>query len=125
MLKIEIEYDFNSSPRVLYNRLSTAAGLTEWFADDVKVKENIYTFVWDGIEEQAELVSKKDLSFVRFRWVESENEEAYFEFRILTQDLTNEIALIITDFVIEDEKEETIELWETQVNKLKYILGAA
>lgn len=124
MLKIEIEYDFNSSPRVLYNRLSTAAGLTEWFADDVKVKENIYTFVWDGIEEQAELVSKKDLSFVRFKWVESENEEAYFEFKILTQDLTNEIALIITDFVIEDEKEETIELWETQVNKLKYILGA-
>ncbi len=124
MLKIEIEYDFNSSPRVLYNRLSTAAGLTEWFADDVKVKENIYTFVWDGIEEQAELVSKKDLSFVRFKWIESENEEAYFEFKILTQDLTNEIALIITDFVIEDEKEETIELWETQVNKLKYILGA-
>jgi uncharacterized protein YndB with AHSA1/START domain len=124
MIKIEIEYDFNSSPGVLYSRLSTAAGLTEWFADDVIVKNNIYTFVWDGIEEQAELVSKKDQSFVRFRWLESENEEAYFEFKILTQNLTNEIALIITDFVIEDEKEETIELWETQVNKLKYILGA-
>jgi hypothetical protein len=124
MIKIEIEYDFNSSAGVLYNRLSTAAGLTEWFADDVIVKNNIYTFVWDGIEEQAELVSKKELSFVRFRWLESENEEAYFEFKILTQNLTNEIALIITDFVIEDEREETIELWETQVNKLKYILGA-
>ncbi len=124
MLKIEIEYNFNSSPGVLFSRLSTAAGLAEWFADDVKVKDNIYTFVWEGIEEQAELISKKDLSYVRFRWLESENEEAYFEFKLLTQDLTNEIALIITDFVLEDEKEETIELWESQVNNLKYILGA-
>lgn len=124
MIKIEIEYDFNSSPKVLYTRLSTPAGLAEWFADDVTVKDNIYTFIWEGVEEKAELLSKKDLSFVRFRWVDSEFEDAYFEFKIFTHDITNQIALIITDFVLEDEKEETIELWETQVNNLKYILGA-
>lgn len=123
MIKIEIEYILNSSTRVLFNRLSTATGLAEWFADDVLVKDNKYTFVWDGIEETAELIGSKDLSFVRFKWIESEFEEAYFEFKILTHDLTNEIALIITDFVLEDEHDETIELWETQVNKLKYILG--
>lgn len=124
MIKIEIEYILNSSPRVLFNRLSTPSGLSEWFADDVTVKDNIYTFIWEGIEEKAELLAKKDLSFVKFKWLDSEFEEAYFEFKLYTHEITNQIALIITDFVLEDEREETIELWETQVNKLKYILGA-
>lgn len=123
MIKIEIEYILNSSPKVLFNRLSTATGLAEWFADDVIVKDNKYTFVWDGVEETAELLSMKDLSYVRFRWVESEFEESFFEFKLLTHDITNGISLIISDFVLEDEHDETIELWETQVNKLKYILG--
>jgi uncharacterized protein YndB with AHSA1/START domain len=123
MIKIEIEYILNSSPKVLFNRLSTATGLAEWFADDVIVKDNKYTFVWDGVEETAELLRMKDLSYVRFRWVESEFEESFFEFKLLTHDITNEISLIISDFVLEDEHDETVELWETQVNKLKYILG--
>lgn len=123
MTKIEVEYIINSSPRVLYDRLSTAEGLAEWFADDVTVNKNIYTFIWDGYEEQAELIDQKDLSFVRFRWLEGED-DTYFEFRLNSHDLTNEMAIIITDFAIEDENEETIELWETQINKLKYVLGA-
>lgn len=124
MLKIEIEYIINSSPKVLFKRLASPSGLSEWFADDVSVVNNIYTFIWDGIEEQAELIASKDLSFVRFKWLDSEFEEAYFEFKIITHELTNELSLIITDFVIENEKDETIELWETQINNLKYILGA-
>lgn len=124
MIKIEIEYILNSSPRVLFSRLSTATGLAEWFADDVTINDNIYTFIWEGVEEKAEFIGSKNLSYVRFRWLESEFEDSYFEFKLVTHDITNEISLVITDFVIEDEHEETIELWETQVGKLKYILGA-
>lgn len=124
MIKIEIEYILNSSPRVLFSRLSTATGLAEWFADDVTINDNIYTFIWEGVEEKAEFIGSKDLSYVRFRWLESEFEDSYFEFKLVTHDITNEISLVITDFVIEDEQQETIELWETQVGKLKYILGA-
>lgn len=124
MIKIEIEYILNSSPRVLFSRLSTATGLAEWFADDVTINDNIYTFIWEGVEEKAEFIGSKDLSYVRFRWLESEFEDSYFEFKLVTHDITNEISLVITDFVIEDEHEETIELWEAQVGKLKYILGA-
>ncbi|MDL2261982.1 SRPBCC domain-containing protein [Bacteroidales bacterium OttesenSCG-928-I21] len=123
MTKLEIEYIINSSSRILFDRLSTAEGLSEWFADDVIVQNNIYTFVWDGVEEQAELLEKKDLSHVKFRWLE-EDANTYFEFRINTHDLTNELALIITDFAIDDEKEETIELWETQIGNLRTLLGA-
>jgi len=124
MTKLEIEYIFNSSPKVLFNRLSTASGLSEWFADDVYVKENIFTFVWDGIEEKAELLGKKDLSFVKFKWLDNGSDECYFEFKIQIHELTNEIALIVTDFADDDEIDEVTELWETQINKLKYILGA-
>lgn len=123
MTKIEIEYLFNCSPKILFNRLSTPIGLTEWFADEVFVDDNIFTFIWEGIEEKAELVGIKDLSFVRFKWLEGE-EGTYFEFRIITHELTNDVALIVTDFAIDDENEEVKELWETQINKLKYLLGA-
>ncbi|MDD2635977.1 MAG: START-like domain-containing protein [Bacteroidales bacterium] len=123
MTKIELEFIFNSSARILYNRLSTASGLSEWFADDVQVKDNIFTFVWEGIEEQAELLGKKDLCYAKFKWLDSK-EDTYFEFRIQTHEITNEMVLIITDFTHDDEKQENIELWETQINNLKHILGA-
>lgn len=123
MTKLELEFIFNSSERVLYNRLSTPSGLSEWFADDVQVDDNIYTFIWEGVGEQAELLGKKDLCFAKFKWLESDD-ETYFEFRIQTHDVTNEIALIITDFAEDDEKQETVELWEAQINNLKHILGA-
>ena len=42
--KLQLEYLINCSPKVLFNRLSTAAGLTEWFADDVRVKGNLFYF---------------------------------------------------------------------------------
>ncbi|MCK9255743.1 MAG: SRPBCC domain-containing protein [Bacteroidales bacterium] len=124
MTKIEIEYIIKSSPRILFDRLSTETGLSEWFADDVSIKDNIYTFIWEGVEEKAEMLSNKDLSYIRFKWLDCENEDAYFEFRIQNHELTKEISLIITDFAIDNEREEVIELWETQINNLKYILGA-
>ena len=123
MIKIEMEYIMRSSSRVLYNRLSTAAGLSEWFADDVTVQKNIYTFEWDGSKESAELISKKDLQYARFKWLEAD-EGTYFEFKIQAFDVTKDISLVITDFVEEDEKESSIDLWESQINNLKHILGA-
>jgi uncharacterized protein YndB with AHSA1/START domain len=123
MTKIEIEYLFNCSPKILFNRLSTPIGLAEWFADEVIVDDNIFTFVWEGIEEKAELIAIKELNFVRFKWLEAE-EDTYFEFRIITHELTNDVALIVTDFAIDNENEEVKGLWETQINKLKYLLGA-
>ena len=53
-IRIQLEYVINCSPKVLYNRLSTASGLTEWFAEDVRVKGKKYTFIWEGSEQTAE-----------------------------------------------------------------------
>ena len=66
--KIQLEYIINCSPKVLYNRLSTAAGLSEWFAENVIVKGKIFTFVWEGVEQRAEKNLHKENQLVRFTW---------------------------------------------------------
>lgn len=120
--KIQLEYVINCSPKVLYNRLSTASGLTEWFADDVRVRGKQFTFVWEGSEQCAEMTLRKENQLVRFSWLEEE--DTYFEFKVTRDELTNDVSLIITDFAEEDEKEETEGLWNSQVSELKHVLGS-
>jgi uncharacterized protein YndB with AHSA1/START domain len=121
-VRIQLEYVINCSPKVLYNRLSTASGLTEWFAEDVRVKGKKYTFIWEGAEQTAIMALQKENRLVRFAW---EDDETYFEFRITQDELTGDVSLIIIDFTDDDEVEETKELWNTQVADLKHILGSA
>ncbi len=130
--KITLEYIFKTSPGILFSRLSTACGLSEWFADDVNIKENIYTFMWDKTEQTAELLQKKENKTIRFRWLNEEddtptdNEESdYFEFKITVLELTGETALIVTDTVLPEEKEDTIELWNEQIEQLRTKLGSS
>lgn len=124
-IKFELEYPLNTSLRILFPRLSTPEGLAEWFADDVYVDGDVFTFVWHKSETRARLSALKENKLVRFEWLDREKEEEsnYFEFRISIQELTNELALIITDFAEPEEKEDAIYLWDTQISDLKRILG--
>ena len=121
--KFELEYTINSSPKVLFNRLSTPGGLAEWFADDVNIKGKVYTFIWDGTEQKAKLIQKKENLYIRFQWIDENEDKTYFEFRITTDELTGDVALLITDFAEEDEKDDAIDLWDTQIAELKHVLG--
>jgi len=121
--KIQFEFVINCSPKVLYNRLNTASGLAEWFADDVKVRGKKYTFVWDDSEQVAEMALNKENRLVRFNWLDDED-DAYFEFRITRDELTGDVSLLITDFAEEGEEEETRGLWESQIADLKHVVGS-
>ena len=122
--KFEMEYNLNCSPKVLFSRLSTPEGLGEWFADQVNVDGDLFSFYWNSSESKARLSALKENKMVRFEWVGMENEEEnYFEFRINVEELTGDLALIITDFAEADEKEDAIYLWDSQINDLKRILG--
>lgn len=121
--KFELEYTFNTSPKVLFTRLSTPSGLAEWFADNVNLEDDIYTFIWDGSEEQAKVIQKKDLSHIRFKWLIDCEEDCYFEFRLQQHELTGDLALIITDFAEDEEKSDTIDLWDSQISDLKRAIG--
>ncbi len=121
--KYTIEHVFKSSTKLLYARVSTADGLSEWFADDVQVKEGHYTFVWGDDEQVAKVVQKKEGQYIRFHWVDDEEDNSYFEFRIEVDDITRDVALLITDFAYPEDKEDNIELWEAQMDDLHAIIG--
>lgn len=122
--KIILEYTINCSPRVLFPRLSTPGGLSEWFADNVNINGNHLSFYWEQSEQMAEVLQKKENRYIRFRWIDAtETENHWFEFRINTDDLTGDTALIITDFAEDDEKDDAVELWNSQIAKLKHVIG--
>lgn len=121
-VKVQFEYVINCSPKVLYNRLSSASGLAEWFADDVRVQGKRFTFIWEDSEQVAEMALRKENRLVRFNWLE--DEDLYFEFRITQDELTGDVSLIIIDFAEEDETDEARELWNTQIADLKHVLGS-
>ena len=124
--KLQLEYIINCSPKVLFNRLSSAAGLTEWFAYDVRVKGNFFTFVWGDTSQVAEKKNHRENKSVRYEWIgdDVDKEESYFEFVIALDDLTNDVSLMICDFADVDEVEATTDLWNTQIAKLKQLLGS-
>ncbi|MDG1398018.1 MAG: START-like domain-containing protein [Polaribacter sp.] len=124
-VKYELEIPIHASPRMLYQYISSPSNLQEWFADRVNARGKVFTFEWDGSEEQAELITKKSEERIRFKWLESEGDDSFFEIRIQVDALTKDVSLMITDFAEdEDEVEESKQLWENQIDELKHTIGA-
>ena len=125
LMKYSIELSINSSVNVLYKRLSTPSGLAEWFADNVNLKDNVFTFFWDGSEQSAKLLKKKTNKFIQFKWLDDEFKDSYFEFNIQVDEMTSDVSIVITDFAEDnDDKEEQILLWEQQIENLKRAIGS-
>ena len=123
-LKFELEYTLNCSPKVLFSRLSTPDGLGEWFAEKVNADGDLFIFLWNNSESKARLSALKENKLVRFEWDGMENEESnYFEFRINIDELTGDLALLISDFAEKAETEDAISLWDSQITALKRLLG--
>ena len=123
-VKFEIEFPIHASPKMLYQYFGSASGLSEWFADNVNSRGEVFTFIWDGTEELAKVVYNRTDQRIRFKWLESEDDNSYFEFRIEVDGITRDVSLIITDFAEEDEVEESKMLWENQIDELKHKIGA-
>ena len=122
-IKYILEYPLNCSPFLLFPRLSTPEGLSEWFADNVNIEGKYFMFFWDGTFQKAEVKIKKENDYVRFHWCDDEEESTFFEFRIMIDELTGDLALLITDFAVEEDKIDAIDLWNSQVSTLKHCVG--
>ena len=124
-VKFEIEVPIHASPNMLYQYISSPSNLQEWFADKVNSRGKIYSFIWEGEEELAELVTKKAGERIRWKWVESQDDDSFFEIRIDVDALTKGVTLVVTDFAEDaDEVEESKQLWENQIVELKHTIGA-
>ena len=125
LIKYSLEFPINSSVNILYKRLSSPSGLAEWFADDVIVKDKIFTFYWEGSEQEAKLLKLKTNHFIRLKWEDNDTKEDYFEFLIQIDEMTSDVSLIITDFAEDkQDQEEQTSLWNNQISLLKMAIGS-
>lgn len=124
--QFELEYVLKTSPKVLDKLLINPDGLSEWFADDVIVKEDLYTFHWDGSEEQARLISKKSGEGIKWQWIYDEEDDldTFFELRYTIDPMTKAVILSIVDFAEPSEKDQSVRLWESQIVNLRRVIGA-
>lgn len=125
--KYELEFSINSSPQLLYQYVSDPSGLSEWFADNVNSRGEVYSFIWGDSEEKARVVTRKADERVRYRWLDEDGDdtEYYFEIKIIRDELTKDVTIIVTDFAEADEINESKQLWENQIMDLKQVLGSA
>jgi uncharacterized protein YndB with AHSA1/START domain len=117
-----LEFPVRCSPSILYEFLSTPAGLGEWFADKVDERDNVFYFGWNGAFEKAEVVESEQDKFIRFRWLTAPKEE-YFEFRIDKSEITNQTILVVKDFAEKKDIKDQSMLWDYQVKELFHRLG--
>lgn len=118
-----VEYPVRSSPAILFNFLSTPAGLQEWFADEVDEMDGIFTFGWNGTKEKAKVVDAVEDRFIRFQWLHAPKDE-YFEFMIDKSEITNLTMLVIKDFADKKDIKDQSQLWDHQVKDLFHRIGA-
>ncbi|MCR5567794.1 MAG: hypothetical protein K6G31_00800 [Paludibacteraceae bacterium] len=122
--ELKQEYIFNKVPtNLLWNSISTADGLAEWFADDVDVEGDNFTFSWEAEKQTALLKQSRVGVYVRFHWIDDDDSKTFFEMRISVDELTRDVILTITDIVDSDDFDDTLELWNLQVDSLKEKYG--
>jgi len=123
-IKYEMEFPIHASPSLLFQYISTPSGMQEWYADNVNSRGEFFTFIWEGSEEKAKLVSKNKGQSIRFQWLADEDTDYYFEMRIQVDAITKDVSIMVTDFAEDDEIEEGKMLWENMISELKQLLGS-
>ena len=126
-IKYELEFPINASPALLFQYISTPSGLSEWFADNVNSRGEFFTFIWDDSEEKARITAKKTGERIKFRWLDDDDNDTDYscEIKIIEDEITNDVSLVITDYAFEEDLREAEQLWENQVSELKQVVGSS
>ena len=106
--------------------IGSPSGLSEWFADNVTVRDDMYSFEWDGAIEKARLLTRKMNSKMKFKWIEDEENEDdyYFEMNIDIDPMTGIASLKITDYGYPEDIESAKMLWDQSGRAAYHDLGA-
>ena len=126
--KFITEYELRASPKMLFPYISTASGLSQWFASKVNtMPEQRLDFQWDNESHIAKQVSMRQNKGVRFEFLETDEDGSdnnYVDFRVDQSELTQSTFLRITDYSNTTDEEELKDLWDGMMDKLKEIVGS-
>lgn len=126
--KFVADYQINASKKIVFNYLSTASGLEEWFADEVRIDEDKnYIFNFDNEDHFAKLTILRSNAHVKFEFFDPKNhgnsDHSFIEFKLEENELTQSLFLKVIDYSNEYEEEELSAIWEGMIGKLKEIIG--
>lgn len=126
--KFVSDYQINASKKIVFQYISTASGLQEWFADEVKIDEDKnYIFNFDNEDHHAKLTSIKANSHVKFEFFDPKNprdeDHAYIEFKIEENELTQTLFLKITDYSDIYDEDESVSIWDGMIARFKEMIG--
>ncbi|EON77943.1 hypothetical protein ADIS_1482 [Lunatimonas lonarensis] len=128
--KFVSDYQINTSKKVIYPYLSTASGLSQWFADDVIINEDkAYNFIYDGEDHFARPTIMRINHHVKFEFFDPSDEEggdddpSYIEFRLDENELTQTFYLRVIDYGDTYDQQEQQDIWEGLISSLKEIIG--
>ncbi|GAB3921870.1 START-like domain-containing protein [Larkinella terrae] len=127
--KFIAEYELRASPKVLFPYISTASGLSQWFAQKVNMRpDHQFDFYWDNESHLARQVSIRQNKSVRFEFLNGNGadseEHNYIDFRVDVSELTQSTFLRITDYSSNTDPDELKSLWNSLIDKLKEIVGS-
>lgn len=123
------DYEIHASIKMLYPYIQSASGLSEWFADDVKINnmDKTLTFVWDNEQRKARQVAFRVNHFAKFEFLpetdEDEADPSYFELRLEFNELTQSVFLKVSDYSEMEDTREVQGLWNSLVENLKSTVG--
>ncbi|WP_026954089.1 START-like domain-containing protein [Algoriphagus vanfongensis] len=126
--KFVADYQINASKKIIFQYLSTASGLEEWFADEVRINEDkVFIFDFDNEEHYAKVASIRSNSHVKFEFFDPkdpmESDHSYIEFKLEENELTQTMFLKVIDYSDSYDDDELVAIWDGLVGKLKEIIG--
>lgn len=126
--KFVADYQINTSKKMLFPYLSTASGLSEWFADDVSINEDKnFIFRYDGEDHLAKIASIRANAHIKFEFVDPQNlddrDHPYIEFKVEENELTQTLFLKVIDYSDAYDGGELESIWEGLIGSLKEIIG--
>lgn len=127
--KIVIEYPLQTkSENIVWQLIGTAEGLGKWIADYVTRDGDSMTFTWGEVwthndTKTAQIIDIQTNRYIKMKWDYIDCKDAYWEMRIEKSDFTGHLALIVTDFADDGDKEYLQSLWDDNMKRLHEISG--
>ena len=128
-VKISIERPLRSrSESIIWKLISTPSGLSRWIAEHVTQEGNSLVFTWGKPGQVyetrwARILDVEKNAAIRFLWEDEDDPEAYTEIAMVKLDVTDEIALCITDFSDPDDIESMTYMWNHDLDRLQNKMG--